>query len=476
MTRRLLFALPFLHFGVGRMAIELATAATAGGWFVDLVTCGGADEMDDDPAQRAEFSALGGVVHQAPLFSRDVAVMQQASRRVGDICRDRGIAAIHAFTAPAAAAGLAHRAVMCSVVGWAPGKAAWQRAMDAALLEQCAVVTVVSAAVLADVRAAGVTRDDVHLILHGVPLEPSRDLAKANPHAPLPRLGVMAHLIDRKGVDVLLRAVARLDPGLWRCLLVAGTGNGETSLRALAARLLPGGRVAWLGPLPTAEFFPQVDLVVVPSRSDALPLVLLQAMAYGVPVVASAVGGIPEAVRHPVEGLLVDADDPAALATALCRSLVAPAEACARARAARSRVERDFSSAAMTAKYLACYDRLAGSARLRVGDREVAGGRYAAPCIQAAMRSWTSASTSACVRPVDLSTANEWSPPSSVTTLMGSRRAPSAGPSDAAMASRTSSGPPNTSRVPWMMSVGTASFFRCDTRSPVRLPRGGASG
>ena len=97
---------------------------------------------------------------------------------------------------------------------------------------------------------------------------------------------------------------------------------------------------------------------MVPSRSDALPLILLQGMAAGLPVVASAVGGIPEAVSDGGEGQLVRPDDPAALAAAINRILADPAAARACGAEARLRVEREFSLAKMIRGYLECYSLL----------------------------------------------------------------------------------------------------------------------
>ena len=356
---RLLLALPFLHFGVGRLALDLATLAVSRGWPVDVLTCGGVRGIgDDDPALLAELRALGGTLHEADVFSRGPADMESASARVGSICRDRNIAFIHAFTAPAAAAGLAHRPVMASVVGWAAEKATWQRVMDAAVLDRCAIVTAVSEAMRAEVHAAGLTRRDVRLIRHGVALEPFRDLSGVHPAVPLRRIGVMAQLVPRKGVDVLLRAVARLSPEIWQELIIAGTGEAAAHLQSLSGDLLPSGRVMWAGTMSTQAFFERVDLVVVPSRSDALPLVLLQAMAYGRPVVATAVGGIPEAASHPDEVLLAEPDDPPALAGALARTLSDPEGALRRCRAARRRIERDFSWETTAMRYLECYAEL----------------------------------------------------------------------------------------------------------------------
>jgi glycosyltransferase involved in cell wall biosynthesis len=358
-TRRLLLVLPFLHFGVGRLAADLAAAAVRDGWSIDVLTCGGvADAGDDDPRLAAEVRNLGGMLHRADVFSRRPEDMQAASGRVGAICEQRGIAFVHAFTAPAAAAALGHRPVIASVVGWSPDKATWQRAMDAALLERCTMVTTVSDAMYAELHAAGLTRRDVRLIRNGVALEPSRDLECVDTTVPLRRIGVMAQLVPRKGVDIVLRALARVNALLWQELTIAGTGADANELQSLSADLLPGRRVAWVGNVPVHAWLERVDVVVVPSRSDALPLVLLQAMAYGRPVIASAIGGIPEAASHPDEVLLFEAGDARGLADALAQTLADPAAALRRCRAARRRIERDFSLAATAARYLHCYTEL----------------------------------------------------------------------------------------------------------------------
>jgi glycosyltransferase involved in cell wall biosynthesis len=220
------------------------------------------------------------------------------------------------------------------------------------------MVSTVSDAMHAELRAAGLTRSDVRVIRNGVALEPSRDLDRVNTTVPLGRIGVMAQLVARKGVDVLLQALGRLNRVLWQELIVAGSGEQAADLHTLSAELLPGRRVTWVGNVPVHSWLDQVDVVVVPSRSDALPLVLLQAMAYGRPVIASAVGGIPEAASHPDEVLLVEAGDAGALADALTETLGDPDAALRRCRAARRRIERDFSLAATNRRYLRCYAEL----------------------------------------------------------------------------------------------------------------------
>jgi glycosyltransferase involved in cell wall biosynthesis len=97
------------------------------------------------------------------------------------------------------------------------------------------------------------------------------------------------------------------------------------------------------------------DVFVQPSRSEGLPLAVLEAMAVGLPVVASRVGGIPEAVRDGETGVLVPPSQPAALAEELRKLLESPERRLELARAGRRRVREAFSLEAMLEKYLALY-------------------------------------------------------------------------------------------------------------------------
>jgi glycosyltransferase involved in cell wall biosynthesis len=97
-----------------------------------------------------------------------------------------------------------------------------------------------------------------------------------------------------------------------------------------------------------------LDVVVLPSRSEGVPLALLEAMAAGRPVVATAVGGNPFALGD--AGLLVPPDAPKPLAAAIARVLDDPALAAALGARARARAEARFSERAMAAAYMALYD------------------------------------------------------------------------------------------------------------------------
>jgi glycosyltransferase involved in cell wall biosynthesis len=116
-------------------------------------------------------------------------------------------------------------------------------------------------------------------------------------------------------------------------------------------------RVHFLGCRVDARaLLPALDVLAVPSISEGEPLVVLEAMEAGVPIVATRVGGIPRQVRHERDGLLVPPGDPVALSNSILRLLQHPADAEQLARTAQERVRATFSYEAMLNKIERCYD------------------------------------------------------------------------------------------------------------------------
>lgn len=135
--------------------------------------------------------------------------------------------------------------------------------------------------------------------------------------------------IPLKGQDVLVRAFARIAHGYpdVDLVLVGANGPALQPLRDLCAQEGVQDRVQFFVDQPHAQmagFFQQARVFCLPSRMEAFPIVLLEAGALALPVIASRVGGIPEIIDHGVSGLLVDPDDPAALALQLRALLDAP--------------------------------------------------------------------------------------------------------------------------------------------------------
>jgi glycosyltransferase involved in cell wall biosynthesis len=123
-------------------------------------------------------------------------------------------------------------------------------------------------------------------------------------------------------------------------LSVIGTGRMEGELRAAAAARGLEGRLHWHGAVEEAwRYFPAFDVFALSSRTEGTPMVVLEAMAARVPVVATGVGGVPDLIG-PAEGYVVAPEDPAALAAALERAL--SAEGAARATRAERRLATEF--------------------------------------------------------------------------------------------------------------------------------------
>lgn len=168
---------------------------------------------------------------------------------------------------------------------------------------------------------------------------PPDDLGSAD--APAGDVLFVGRMDDQKGIDVLLRALARLDRTV-TCALV-GTGWKAEEYRGLARELGLGERVRFLGrrgPDEIRRLMADATVLAAPSRVENCPLVPLEAMAAGLPVVASGVGGTPEIVTDGESGLLVPADDPEALARGLARVLDDPALAAELVGGGRREAER----------------------------------------------------------------------------------------------------------------------------------------
>jgi glycosyltransferase involved in cell wall biosynthesis len=142
--------------------------------------------------------------------------------------------------------------------------------------------------------------------------------------AGVPVVGLLGRVTDVKGHDILLHALAKMPAATRPWAVFAGPEEVQwgASLRELAKELGIADQVLFLGPRSNVGALMQAcDVIAAPSRMEACPLVLLEAMILGRPVVAATVGGIPDVVQHGVTGLLIPPEDPEALAAALQTAL-----------------------------------------------------------------------------------------------------------------------------------------------------------
>ena len=175
-----------------------------------------------------------------------------------------------------------------------------------------------------------------------------------------PVVGIVAHILPHKGFDDLVQALPLIVQQIprVRCLVVGEAPRKKylAHLLDLAQRLAVRDRLIWLGAQEDVpRFLDAMDLFVLPSHTEGLPLTVLEAMAAGKPVIGTAVGGIPEAVRHGETGWLVSSGEADALAEAIKLALRGEPEVTARAQ--QEALQR-FSKGHLIANIESLYDLL----------------------------------------------------------------------------------------------------------------------
>lgn len=195
----------------------------------------------------------------------------------------------------------------------------------------------------------GLGRGEVTTVHNGVPV-PAH--ARARRTTARPVVGTLSRLDPQKGLDGLLRATASLDVDL----RIIGEGPLRAELEDLAAALGSLDRVTFTGWTddPGHELA-QLDLFVLASKSEGFPLAIVEAMLMGLPVVATAVGSVQEAVEHDITGLLVPPDDEGALRAAIASLANDQDRRSSMGAAGRERARASFTAPAMAQAFEAIY-------------------------------------------------------------------------------------------------------------------------
>lgn len=335
-----------------------------------------------------EFSVVLGAPADGPFFERfrslgiEVAELPLRRLRPGVLAavvrlvRERGIRVIHSH---GKGAGLYGR-----LAGWWTGVPAlhtfhgihyrkyppglgWAYLwLERRLLPLSHAVIHVSESQALEAGALGLAdRTKSHVVINGIDAKEVREQAE---RAPLSRealglpagaqvVGTVARLDRVKGLDLLVESVRRLAghyPAL--ALVLVGGGEGEHELRERVREAGLAERVRFLGAMAEPpRLFPALDLYVSASRGEGLPLGLLEAMACGLPVVATRVTGHVDVVADGVTGVLVRPDDPEDLAAGVARLLDAPELRRRMGRAGNERVETRFGIEPMVARLAGLY-------------------------------------------------------------------------------------------------------------------------
>jgi glycosyltransferase involved in cell wall biosynthesis len=201
-------------------------------------------------------------------------------------------------------------------------------------------------------RTIGKPEGLVRCVFNGVTAAEFDPIVKAEDATDLVYVGEFRHI---KGADLLIDAVARLRAGGKPVMLtLAGDGEESDSLKAQVQRLGLADAVRFIGHVKARYGFSKGSLLVVPSRGDSMPYVVIEAAAAGVPMVAANVGGIPEIFGSHTNALFAP-NNATAMADAIETALKDPAASLERAKSLRERIFLHFSQKAMVEGVLAGY-------------------------------------------------------------------------------------------------------------------------
>jgi glycosyltransferase involved in cell wall biosynthesis len=177
-------------------------------------------------------------------------------------------------------------------------------------------------------------------------------------------VGTIGRLSKEKGVHYLLKAGSEIIakyPDVK--ILIIGEGPERQNLETLAKQLHISKNVIFCGfQENVTEFYPLIDIVVLPSVTEGLPIVLLEALAYSKPIVATRVGGIPEVITNDKTGILVEPQNPSQLAEGIIRVLENSEDANRMASEGRKLVEEHFNSKDLSKKIEKIYQEVLGLA------------------------------------------------------------------------------------------------------------------
>ncbi|MEO7043540.1 MAG: glycosyltransferase [Gemmatimonadaceae bacterium] len=223
---------------------------------------------------------------------------------------------------------------------------------------RASAIVAVSANVAEKLFRAGAARDSVHLIPNALGTAAATlDATSARQRlgiGPGLQIGWVGRLSSEKGPDVMLQAMTQL-ADLQVGLSLVGDGTDRLALTQLAGELDVARNTRFHGRVPhAAELLRAFDVLALSSRTEGTPMVLLEAMACGVPIVATRVGGVPDMLSAD-EAILVAPDDPPALAAGLRSALADPNASAKRAERARARLLTQFDTDSWLREYESLY-------------------------------------------------------------------------------------------------------------------------
>lgn len=350
-------------YGAENVVIQLACQLERRNWRVIVGVLAAPDQPKPEVARQAEAEGLE--VELVPCSGRvDLSAITFLRRKIAacevDVVHSHNYKSNLYGCAAAKRAGVPIVATCHTWTGEALRLAIYG-AIDRWFLRGFAAVVGVSGAVLDQLRRSGVREDRLLRIANGIDTDRFWPAARALEH-PMGAVhtvlvGCAGRLTYQKGFDLLLRAAAEVvsqSPNV--SFAIAGDGEEREKLNRLACSLGIESKIHFLGPVrEMASFYHSLDIFVMPSRYEGMPMALLEAMASQQPIVAARVGQVPDLIEDGETGLLIRPDEPGELADAILRLVRNPDLASRMARRAHARVVERYSSQAMADRYLEVY-------------------------------------------------------------------------------------------------------------------------
>ncbi|MBS7789690.1 glycosyltransferase [Roseococcus sp. SDR] len=353
----LLLALPWLVMGgAERLLSAVVGHLTAADWRVVIVTTLMPDPAlgDSTPWFAEHTREIFDLPRAVPPEFQDDFLLHLAETRAPDLVWVVGSALTYDLLPRLRQSlpGLRVLDLLFNTVGHVANNARQRRMIDLNLVE--------SRAVRDYLLATGESEERIRLIESGVDVDAlrpgdGREGFRAQLGVPAESLvvGFMGRWSEEKNPLGFIEIARRVDAGLPVTFVMTGTGPQRAEIEAAIAQAgFPPGRFHLLGEVPeVAPVLGALDLLVLPSRLDGRPTVVMEAAAMGVPVLASRLGGLPDMLREGETGWLCDAEDLAGFAARIAAAAGDPAGLDQMRRAARRHAEERFDRRAMLAGY-----------------------------------------------------------------------------------------------------------------------------
>lgn len=365
-----------LHSGVGGssvVATELGLHLASIGHEVHLIANSVPFRLAETPQGNIYFHQIATMTY--PLFDAPLTTLSEASKLV-EVIEDFGIDVIHAhYAIPHAAAAIIARQMLRTTS--LPGLVTTLHGTDVTLvgldqaylratqwsIEASDVVTAVSSYLAhTTVHDMGVRRDDIHVVYNAVDTSRFQPGGSAELRARFASRGekILMHTSNFrpvKRIEDVIRVFAAVNARVPARLVMVGEGPDRPRATTLARELGVDDRIAFVGSVPRVETLLAIaDVFLLPSAKESFGLSALEAMACGVPVVGSTIGGLPEVVEHGVSGRLHPVGDVSAMTESTLELLTDDALHRSYAHAARTRAETQFTEDKMSSEYLELYD------------------------------------------------------------------------------------------------------------------------